>query len=170
MAIVFEYERCGKTLRVADETAGNKGKCPHCMAVIAVPDDFLVLVEVLEDESDETVNVLGEDAEDLRNETKTEEVGSAWMDSLNEQAEVFKMLSDETRLGILCSLAGGPKNVGTLCDTLDLPQPTVSHHLSLMRATRLVRSERQGKQMVYSTCLDQVSRSVGILQFILGSR
>ena len=65
-------------------------------------------------------------------------------------AEVCGMLSDATRLGIVSLLTGGGKSVGALCDKLALPQPTVSHHLGLLRHTGLVTAERDGKKRIYS--------------------
>ncbi len=63
----------------------------------------------------------------------------------------FGLLSDPTRLGILKMLAAGPKNVTALCDGLGLKQPTVSHHLGLLRMGRLVIGTRKGKSVVYVT-------------------
>jgi DNA-binding transcriptional ArsR family regulator len=70
---------------------------------------------------------------------------------LRDQAQGFGLLSDPTRLGILALLAKGPKNVTALCKALGLKQPTVSHHLGLLRMGRLVINTRQGKSVVYST-------------------
>ena len=70
---------------------------------------------------------------------------------LLEWARGFTLLSDATRLGILSLLAKGPKNVTALCKALGLKQPTVSHHLGLLRMGRLVINTRQGKSVVYTT-------------------
>ena len=70
---------------------------------------------------------------------------------LLEWARGFRLLSDATRLGILSLLAKGPKNVTALCKALGLKQPTVSHHLGLLRMGRLVNGVRQGKAVVYTT-------------------
>ena len=67
-----------------------------------------------------------------------------------EIAEVCGMLGDATRLGIVALLAGGRKSVGALCEKMGLPQPTVSHHLALLRHTGVVDRQRKGKQMIYS--------------------
>ena len=69
---------------------------------------------------------------------------------IQEIADVCRMLSDPTRLGIVGLLTGGGKSVGALCDKLDLPQPTVSHHLALLRHTSVLARVRKGKQMIYS--------------------
>jgi ArsR family transcriptional regulator len=69
---------------------------------------------------------------------------------LREWARDFKLLGDPTRLGILAELAGGPQNVTSLCKALKLKQPTISHHLGLLRMGRLVNSTRKGKSVEYS--------------------
>lgn len=70
---------------------------------------------------------------------------------LRDVAEGFALLSDLTRLGILSALEIGPKNVGALCDALDLERYTVSDHLGILRRGRLVNGVRQGKSVVYTT-------------------
>ncbi|MGF1633918.1 MAG: ArsR/SmtB family transcription factor [Phycisphaerae bacterium] len=63
---------------------------------------------------------------------------------------LFKLLSDPTRLRILLMLREGELNVSTLCDRLDLPQPTVSHHLGLLRMSNIIENRRSGKQVFYA--------------------
>lgn len=70
---------------------------------------------------------------------------------LTEWARGFSLLSDPTRLGILKMLSSGPKNVTTLCESLGLKQPTISHHLGLLRMGRLVVGSRKGKSVVYAS-------------------
>src|SRR3954454_22966135 len=62
---------------------------------------------------------------------------------------LFRLLSDKTRLNILMLLAQGERNVTSLCDELSLPQPTVSHHLGLLRMNNLIGNRRDGKQVYY---------------------
>jgi len=71
--------------------------------------------------------------------------------AIKEMCSVFKMLSDPSRLKILRALAqNGQMHVSALCDLLrGQSQPAVSHHLSLMRHTKLVRCDRQGKHNFY---------------------
>ena len=66
-----------------------------------------------------------------------------------ELTSLFKLLSDGTRLNILMMLAPGELNVTSLCEALDLPQPTVSHHLGLLRMNNIVSNRRSGKQVFY---------------------
>ncbi len=79
--------------------------------------------------------------------------------SLNTLCGLFRLLSDRTRLQIVLLLATGERNVTSLCDELDLPQPTVSHHLGLLRMNRLIINKRQGKQVIYA--LDSGAKSAG---------
>jgi ArsR family transcriptional regulator len=58
----------------------------------------------------------------------------------------FKALADPTRLRILAMLASTPAGM-CVCDLnegFDLEQPTISHHLKVLRKAGLVSSERRG--------------------------
>ncbi len=68
---------------------------------------------------------------------------------LDQISSLFKLLSDRTRLSIVQILCEGELNVTTLCNRLKLPQPTVSHHLGLLRMNRLIANRRAGKQVYY---------------------
>ncbi|HSI33885.1 MAG: ArsR/SmtB family transcription factor [Phycisphaerae bacterium] len=68
---------------------------------------------------------------------------------LDQLTSLFRLLSDKTRLNILMMLAQGERNVTSLCQELDLPQPTVSHHLGLLRMNNLIGNRRDGKQVYY---------------------
>jgi ArsR family transcriptional regulator len=57
---------------------------------------------------------------------------------------VFRALSDSTRLRILNLLRGGELCVCDLVAVLDLPQPTVSRHLSYLRRAGLVLARKEG--------------------------
>jgi ArsR family transcriptional regulator len=64
--------------------------------------------------------------------------------------QVFKLLSDETRLRILLYLAQREEmHVTALCDMLGQSQPAVSHHLALLRVAGLIEPRREGKHNYY---------------------
>ncbi|MGC9258867.1 MAG: ArsR/SmtB family transcription factor [Phycisphaerae bacterium] len=67
-----------------------------------------------------------------------------------ELCELFRLLSDQKRLQILLCLADSDCTVMEICSALDLPQPTISHHLGLLRMNRLIINKRQGKKVQYS--------------------
>ncbi|MGD0464957.1 MAG: metalloregulator ArsR/SmtB family transcription factor [Tepidisphaeraceae bacterium] len=75
---------------------------------------------------------------------------SALEQDLEHLAALFRLLSDKTRLNILLWLAKGERNVTSLCKELQLPQPTVSHHLGLLRVNNLIANRRKGKQVFYA--------------------
>ena len=63
----------------------------------------------------------------------------------------FKALADPTRIRILNLLAQSPEPV-CVCDITDqfpLGQPTISHHLKVLRDVRFVIAERRGTGMYY---------------------
>jgi DNA-binding transcriptional ArsR family regulator len=68
---------------------------------------------------------------------------------LEQLTALFRLLSDKTRLNILLLLAQGERNVTSLCEELQLPQPTVSHHLGLLRMNNVIGNRRAGKQVFY---------------------
>jgi DNA-binding transcriptional ArsR family regulator len=66
-----------------------------------------------------------------------------------ELAEIFKILAHPDRIRIIEELRVDEKDVNTLVETLDLPGPRVSQHLSLMRAHRIVEERRDGRHHFY---------------------
>ncbi|MDL2201294.1 MULTISPECIES: ArsR/SmtB family transcription factor [Brucella] len=72
-------------------------------------------------------------------------------------AETFRLLGDPTRLRILLFCLSGPRSVGDIAESLDLSQTLVSHHLRLLRGARLVKGERQSKQVFYEIADRHVS-------------
>lgn len=69
---------------------------------------------------------------------------------VDDVVRVMRVLADPTRLRVVGLLRGRELNVTSLCELLCLAQPTVSHHLSLLRGVGLVRNRRDGKQIFYS--------------------
>ena len=69
---------------------------------------------------------------------------------LDQLTALFRLLSDKTRLNILMMLSDGERNVTSLCKELQLPQPTVSHHLGLLRMNNVIGNRRSGKQVLYT--------------------
>jgi DNA-binding transcriptional ArsR family regulator len=70
-----------------------------------------------------------------------------WVDQL---ADLFHLLGDPTRLRIVMACLARPIAVGDIAAALQLSSSLVSHHLRLLRAARIVKAERQGKQVFYS--------------------
>jgi ArsR family transcriptional regulator, arsenate/arsenite/antimonite-responsive transcriptional repressor len=68
---------------------------------------------------------------------------------LEDLLEIFKTLSDETRLRILKLLEHGELCVCDIVAALDLIQPKVSFHLGVMKEAKLIKDRRQGKWIHY---------------------
>ena len=64
-------------------------------------------------------------------------------------ADLFHLLGDPSRLRIVVSCLRTPLAVSDIADKLGLSVSLVSHHLRLLKGARLVRAERQGKQVFY---------------------
>ncbi|MEU9415872.1 metalloregulator ArsR/SmtB family transcription factor [Streptomyces sp. NPDC051000] len=67
-------------------------------------------------------------------------------------AKVFKALGDPVRLRLLSMIAsrdGGEICVCDLTPAFDLSQPTISHHLKLLKQAGLIDSERRGTWVYY---------------------
>lgn len=71
-------------------------------------------------------------------------------DILEKTAEVFKVFGDKTRIRILAALSEGEMCVCCICDLLGMQQSAVSHQLAVLKAARLIKSRREGKQIYYS--------------------
>ncbi|MEU8570010.1 metalloregulator ArsR/SmtB family transcription factor [Streptomyces pathocidini] len=84
-------------------------------------------------------------------------------DQAADLAKIFKALGDPVRLRLLsliASRAGGEVCVCDLTPAFELSQPTISHHLKLLRQAGLIDCERRGTWVYYwvlADTLDQLS-------------
>jgi len=80
------------------------------------------------------------------------------LDTRREIADLFRILGDPTRLGIVYTCLSAPMAAGDIAARLDISASLASHHLRLLRAARLVRAERRGKNVYYAAADDHVIR------------
>lgn len=80
-------------------------------------------------------------------------------DRLSQLADLFRLLGDASRLRIVQVCVDGAESVSGIAERLQLSLSLVSHHLRLLKAARVVRSERKGKQVFYRAADDHI-RSV----------
>ncbi|WP_344124704.1 metalloregulator ArsR/SmtB family transcription factor [Kocuria aegyptia] len=64
--------------------------------------------------------------------------------------DVFAVIADKTRRGILTALKDGERPVGDLVAELGVSQPTVSKHLKILREAGMVSMEAQGQRRLYA--------------------
>ena len=81
-------------------------------------------------------------------------------------AHMFKALSDEIRLRILCLLLEGELCVCDIVDVLQLPQSTVSRHLAYLKNAGLVDDRRCGVWMYYSIVAGENDLRSGLLEHL----
>jgi DNA-binding transcriptional ArsR family regulator len=75
--------------------------------------------------------------------------------------EVFRMLSDTTRVRLLWALIDEELAVNELAERVRKPAPSVSQHLAKLRMAHLVRTRREGTQVFYRLENEHVARLVG---------
>ena len=68
-----------------------------------------------------------------------------------------KALADETRQKIMGLCCCKWLSVGEIVEELNVSQPTVSHHLGILRSAGLVDSRREGKQVFYSLNQEKIA-------------
>lgn len=71
-------------------------------------------------------------------------------------AAIFKALGDEHRIHILKLLRSGEKCACKLLETLDISQPTLSHHMKILCDAGIVTGRKEGKWMHYSICCEGI--------------
>lgn len=74
-----------------------------------------------------------------------------------------KAMADETRQDIMRLLCCQRLCVGDVVTRTGVTQPTVSHHLGILREAGLVNVEREGKQVFYTLNQDAVAICCGSL-------
>jgi ArsR family transcriptional regulator len=77
--------------------------------------------------------------------------------------EFCKALADDTRQQILVLLLDGERCVSDIVDAFDMTQPTISHHLGILKQFKLVTTRKEGKQVFYSINRDNLVQCCGIL-------
>ena len=94
-----------------------------------------------------------------------EVITADWADDL---ARMFKALGDPVRLRLLSMVAGGDGGEACVCEltpAFDLSQPTISHHLKVLREAGLLTCERRGTWVHYRV----VPGALAQLSAVLGS-
>ena len=82
-------------------------------------------------------------------------------EEVHELAEMFRLMSDPSRLRIILTCLTDQVSVGDMAQRLGFTPSLVSHHLRLLRAARLLQAERQGRQVFYQVTDEHVRRMLG---------
>jgi ArsR family transcriptional regulator len=76
-----------------------------------------------------------------------------------------KAISDDTRQKIMSECCCCTLSVTEIVEKIGLSQPTISHHLAILRDAGLVHIREEGKQTFYTLNQDQVAYCCGQLMF-----
>lgn len=71
-------------------------------------------------------------------------------DIIKRAASFFKVVGDETRMKILCTIAEKEMCVNDIAETVEMTKSAVSHQLKLLKTEGLVKARRDGKNIFYS--------------------
>jgi ArsR family transcriptional regulator len=75
---------------------------------------------------------------------------------LQKLALLFSLLGDTGRIMIISALSNGEMNVGTLAESIGHTQSSVSHQLRLLKQNDIIKSRREGKNVIYSLNDDHI--------------
>ncbi len=78
-----------------------------------------------------------------------------------ELSELFKVFADLTRIKLLYVLFDGELCVQDIAEKLDMTQSAISHQLRVLKAAKLVKGRRDGKQIYYALADEHVKTIIG---------
>jgi DNA-binding transcriptional ArsR family regulator len=85
-------------------------------------------------------------------------------------AQVCSGLADPNRILIIYCLSEGPRNVNDIASTVELPQPTVSRHLKILRDRGIVRADRDGQSINYRLSDQRIVQALDLLRATLADQ
>lgn len=76
-------------------------------------------------------------------------------------ADIFKALSCKTRLDIIFGLIEKKEcNVNTMAERLNIPQPNISQHLTILKNAGIIEGYRKGTQICYRVVSEQAKKII----------
>lgn len=78
-------------------------------------------------------------------------------DQITELADMFNLLGEASRLKIILACLDEEQSVSAIKEKAGLSQSLASHHLRLLKAARLMKSRKEGKQVFYSVADEHIA-------------
>lgn len=69
---------------------------------------------------------------------------------IHDMADIFKALSDPSRLKVLNEITNKKVCVTDIAEKLNMSQPCVSHHLRTLKQAKIITSSKEGKEVFYT--------------------
>lgn len=91
--------------------------------------------------------------------------GAEMQEDMKEVANLLKVLANENRLMIVCYLLQEPLTVSELHERFDhMTQSALSQHLSILKAHKILRSDKQGLSVTYEIYDNRIEKVIGVLK------
>lgn len=141
MAITFSCPQCGKMVRIGDEYAGRKGRCPSCLTVIDIPAASMAVEPLLEvpDEAGPTPG---------RGKALAGPAGAAW----------------KTVYGGLGFIFGGSLTIGITLVVIFV----VAFAAGLLAGARAVRGPQAENVLLAGICVGSITGIFGVMLILVG--
>ncbi|MBO5286787.1 MAG: helix-turn-helix transcriptional regulator [Clostridia bacterium] len=88
--------------------------------------------------------------------SKIQEVITKNSELFESLAQLYKLFADSSRVKILVALTQSEMCVSEISEFLSITQSAVSHQLRILKASNLVKTRRDGKNIIYSLTDDHV--------------
>lgn len=86
-------------------------------------------------------------------------------DRAKEVSEILKVISNENRLVIVCNLIEKPMTVSELHERMEnLTQSALSQHLAVLKANRILESNKSGLNITYSIRDERIIKVIEVLK------
>lgn len=86
-------------------------------------------------------------------------------DRAKEVSEILKVISNENRLVIVCNLIEKPMTVSELHERMEnLTQSALSQHLAVLKANRILESNKSGLNITYSIRDERIIKVIQVLK------
>lgn len=85
-------------------------------------------------------------------------------------AKIFKALSDSNRLKIIDMLSCGELCACNILEEFNITQPTLSHHMKILKELELVTIRREGKWMYYNLNEEKINEFKDFINILTTSK
>ena len=83
------------------------------------------------------------------------------------QAKLCQTLGQTVRLRIINLLKDGPQCVTSIAEKIEVPQPTVSRHLTVLRSSGILTRQRRGQEVFYEITSPKIVEVCEMMRAIL---
>ncbi len=86
------------------------------------------------------------------------------------QAKLCQTLGQQVRLKIINQLKDGPKCVTSIAELIEIPQPSVSRHLHVLRSAGVLTRQRKGQEVYYEIASPKIVEVCEMMREILADQ